>query len=357
MRSEARSETERGNERPSSSQSARSCGTRSCQAASESRTRVSSSPKRRSACARRRRGRRRATATTSTPSSQRSRGSSSTCQRTRRAVDLAALREDHLRLRRRRSASSSTNWLCSSSKRLGTGRGSGSARIGSPSAKSCSLTERMSAKSRPSSSASSNDERLHALVLDDDRGPASPSPTKRSRAIESDVLPQPAGERVAQVERRREVLDLAGREQQRRAPLIVSAQPREEARVLAEEAVRRGRSMSPTLVADAERRAFEDRERQHGYARAIDARHPLDWCERLDDDLVDVHVRAGRVSAKRTQSAMSSGVSGVDALVDRLRLLLVAPEADEREVRSRRGPGRRSSRGSAGRAGPRAARR
>ena len=49
IRSEARSETDWKNERSSWSQSARTCGTRSCQAASDSRTRVSSSPKRRSA--------------------------------------------------------------------------------------------------------------------------------------------------------------------------------------------------------------------------------------------------------------------------------------------------------------------
>ena len=48
MRSEDRSATERPNVCISSSQELRSCGTRSRQAASESRTRASSSPKRRS---------------------------------------------------------------------------------------------------------------------------------------------------------------------------------------------------------------------------------------------------------------------------------------------------------------------
>jgi hypothetical protein len=60
-------------------------------------------------------------------------------------------------------------------------------------------------------------------------------------------------------------------------------------------------------------------------------RPPLDWASALTDDLVHVHVQ-GRVSANRTQSTMSSAVERLDALVDRLRLLLVALEADEREL-------------------------
>ena len=48
IRSEARSATDWKNASSSWSQSARICGTRSCQAASDSRTRVCSSPKRRS---------------------------------------------------------------------------------------------------------------------------------------------------------------------------------------------------------------------------------------------------------------------------------------------------------------------
>ena len=52
MRSAARSETDCETARSRSSQSARSCGTRSCQAVSESRTCWSSSPKRRSAVVR-----------------------------------------------------------------------------------------------------------------------------------------------------------------------------------------------------------------------------------------------------------------------------------------------------------------
>ena len=49
IRSEARSETDWKKECERSSQSDRICGTRSCHAASDSRTRVSSSPNRRSA--------------------------------------------------------------------------------------------------------------------------------------------------------------------------------------------------------------------------------------------------------------------------------------------------------------------
>jgi hypothetical protein len=73
------------------------------------------------------------------------------------------------------------------------------------------------------------------------------------------VLLEAAREGVAEVERRREVLDLAGREQQR--PLAVHAQlePREEPGVVGEEA-RREAAQVADLVADAERRPLEDGE-------------------------------------------------------------------------------------------------
>ena len=73
------------------------------------------------------------------------------------------------------------------------------------------------------------------------------------------VLRQAAGERVAQEERRREVLDLSRREHQRRRPVDGQAEPREEARVVGEQPVRVARDVAP-LVADAEGRAFEDRQ-------------------------------------------------------------------------------------------------
>ena len=99
MRSEARSETDWPNARDSASHDARSCGTRSCHAASESRTRPTSSPKRSSA-KRGATGSPSGSGKTSTCRSQRSRGSSAEVERHLRAVDLSALREDHLRLQR-----------------------------------------------------------------------------------------------------------------------------------------------------------------------------------------------------------------------------------------------------------------
>src|SRR5205809_3550398 len=68
---------------------------------------------------------------------------------------------------------------------------------------------------------------------------------------------EPVAERVPQIERRREVLDLPRRQQQR--PLAVDRQhePREEARVVGEEAARLAGHVA-AVVADAERRAFED---------------------------------------------------------------------------------------------------
>ena len=144
------------------------------------------------------------------------------------------------------------------------------------------------------------------------------SPTNRSRVIEHRVLRQPVRERVAQEERRREVLDLAGREQQRPLAVDRELEPREKPRVVA----RRGRCVVlahvAELVADAERRAFEDRLLRHGDLRygSRRIRPPDRLGERLDDDLVDVHVRRAR---EREHDAVGDvlGRQRIDALVDR----------------------------------------
>ena len=181
--------------------------------------------------------------------------------------------------------------------------GSARAFSGSPSEKSCSLTEMMSAKSVPTSSSRSKlnaDEALvaHAqLVLH----PVAHEALARDR---EHVLVETAGERVAEEERGRVVLDLPRREQER--PLSVDAQlePREEARVLGEEAARRAVEVAD-LVAEAERRAFQNR--QHvAHSRWILA--PLDCASAL----ITISSRftwSGRVSANITHSAMSSAVS------------------------------------------------
>ena len=83
------------------------------------------------------------------------------------------------------------------------------------------------------------------------------------------------------------------------------------------------------LVADAERRPLEDRQR-HVESVADDARAAR-LRERLHDDLVDVHVRR---PGQGEEDAVGDvvGHDRVDALVDRLRLLLVAAEADDGEL-------------------------
>jgi len=64
---------------------------------------------------------------------------------------------------------------------------------------------------------------------------------------------------IAKVEPRPEVLDPAGREQKRACATDVQDEPREEARVVREEPARVGGNVA-ALVADAERRSFENRE-------------------------------------------------------------------------------------------------
>ena len=175
---------------------------------------------------------------------------------------------------------------------------------GSPSAKSCSLTEKMSAKSVASSSAELERERLHAtgsgrsiVVLHAVADEALARDRER-------VLRQPAGERVAQVERGGEVLDLARREQQR--PLAVDGQPqqREEARVVREQA-----AASRSRCRRARRRCR--RSSLRGSSDAIRRRRTIRTArrlgERLDDDLVDVHVRRPR---EREEDAVGDVLGG-----------------------------------------------
>ena len=118
------------------------------------------------------------------------------------------------------------------------------------------------------------------------------------------VLAEAARERVPQVEGGGEVLDPAGREQQR--PLAVHAQlePGEEARVVREQPGR-GAVEVADVVADAERRPFEDGERH--VSRMIRA---PDVCASAITTISSTFTFGGLVSAKTTQSAMSSGCIG-----------------------------------------------
>ena len=183
MRSEERSATDWANVCESSSHEPRSCGTRRRQAASEARTRASSSPKRRSATS---------TAVrmpstagmTSTRRRQLSRGPSST--RYVAVESEASPRSEKTTCVIPWNPSVScamTNWLPSGSYTGATAGGRGRACSGSPRAKSYSLTAKMSAKSFPSSSARSNARRRREWFWTT-MCSCIESPTKRSRPIE-----------------------------------------------------------------------------------------------------------------------------------------------------------------------------
>ena len=102
---------------------------------------------------------------------------------------------------------------------------------------------------------------LHALVLRDDHvlHRLAHEPLSEDR---DDVLLEPAGERVPEEERGREILDLAGGKEQRPRPVQLQPQYGEAARVFAVEAVRAAVDVAD-VVADAEGRALEDRQLRH----------------------------------------------------------------------------------------------
>src|SRR5207253_9567769 len=152
-------------------------------------------------------------------------------------------------------------------------------------------------------------DRFHALVPYDDVV-LHPLADEALALDRQDVLLQPARERVAQEERGREVLDLAGREQQRPRAVDRQLQVREEARVLGEEPVRLRAADVAELVADAEGRALEDRELAHAsrWTRAPEA-----CCVALTTTS-STFTCQGRVSANMTQSAMSSATIGCTPL-------------------------------------------
>ena len=184
IRSAARSATECENEWPSSSQLARICGTRSSHAESDSRTRPRSSPNRRSTVRFGTSSSPSSDITTSTRTYHVSRGASSMSHEIPDAVGSpGSERISCVRSTSSPNGSSNRNWFCSSSKYGATTGGSGAARTGSPSAKSCSLTEMMSAKSvarsRPSSNATGAIDWFWITTWS-----CIPSPTKRSRLIE-----------------------------------------------------------------------------------------------------------------------------------------------------------------------------
>ena len=88
------------------------------------------------------------------------------------------------------------------------------------------------------------------------------SVTKRSLRISSSSVEQPARERVAQEERRREVLDLARRERHRPRAVEREHEAREKTRVVGVEAVRALEDRA-VVRTDAERRTVKDCQRHH----------------------------------------------------------------------------------------------
>ena len=327
MRSAARSETERSYECLSGSQVVSSSGTRSCQAGSESRTRASRRRAPRPSVAPRGRGRR----VGQLPAPAR-RELDPVADGA--AVDLPSSEKAtwvRARLLRRSSRTSR-----SPSSRVSTGVGErlGARRVAE---REVVLLDREDVREvvRHLDRELERD-RLPGHVLDRDpllhRVRDEALPDDRDR-----VLRETVGQRVAKVERRRGVLDLAGGEQERRLAVHGQPEEREVPGVLGEEAAGLLGDVA-ALVADAEGRSLEDRERHHLILVPEDP-PAARLGQRLDDDLVDVDVQRSR---QREEDAVGDVLGGerLDALVDGGRLLLVALEADERELGAACEPGR-----------------
>jgi hypothetical protein len=143
---------------------------------------------------------------------------------------------------------------------------------------------------------------LGRLVLHDD-AVLKPVADEALARDEQRVLRQRLRGAVPKVERGREVLDLPGREQERALAVDRQTQLREEADVLGEEPARLLDADVAEVVADAEGRAFEDRER-HSLLRRM--RPPEDCASALTTSS-STFTCGGRVSAKTMQSAISDG--------------------------------------------------
>ena len=189
---------------------------------------ASSVPKRASIAGRsasrpsRRRPRRRPAAPSSSP------GSSSTGNAPHRPCFVTAPRQENLRARspfRLRSRTSRAPTF----KRPGPARGQRSPRAAGRRARSRTPSRRGCPRSRRRMRAQSSNRTGSMPTFRTTMRSVMPSPTKRSRAIASAVL-RPRSRPVAQVERRREVLDLARGQEEGAAPSIERAR-RERKRV------------------------------------------------------------------------------------------------------------------------------
>ncbi len=152
-------------------------------------------------------------------------------------------------------------------------------------------------------------DRLHALVPDEQRVRHPGRADEPAPVDGHDVLTEARRHVVPEEERRREVLDAAGREKERPLPVDDELEARQVTRVLREQAPGAVADVAP-LVADAERRAFEDR--QHEGDRAP-SRGPRP--RRARPTPVDQTVRSGGGSGcgegTGSGDGAGSGMSGV----------------------------------------------
>src|SRR3954451_908881 len=145
---------------------------------------------------------------------------------------------------------------------------------------------------------------LHALVLEHERV-LHPVADEALAPDREHVRSEPGRQWVAHEERRGEVLDLVGRQQQRTLAVDRQLQRREEARVLGEQALHVAVQVAE-LVADAEGRAFEDAELLV-HQLSVRSMRPPDDCASALTTSSSTLTRAGRVTTQTTHSAMSSG--------------------------------------------------
>ena len=148
-------------------------------------------------------------------------------------------------------------------------------------------------------------DRLHALVLDRERV-LHPVADEAFAPNRERVVVEISDHRIPHEERGREVLDLVRREKQ--GPLAVDCQtkPRQEARVFGEETFTLCLEVAE-LVADAEGRALEYSELARHQVSLRSIRPPED-CASAFTTSSSTFTCGGRVIAKTTHSAMSSGL-------------------------------------------------
>ena len=145
---------------------------------------------------------------------------------------------------------------------------------------------------------------LHPLVLHGERV-LHPVADEALTPDRQHVLLQAAREWVAHEERGREVLDLVRGEQERTQAVDREPEARQETGVLGEETFALVVEVAD-LVTDTEGRAFEDSQLS-GHQLSLRSIRPPEDCASALTTSSSTLTCAGRVTAKRTQSAMSSG--------------------------------------------------